>query len=536
MNADDGKELRVRKRAPAIAWLALAVLSTSCVAYKIKEMGPKAVAAKGGKAEIVAVQTKFEKLEFRAEEPARVVDGAVVGKFHAAVEIDPYEIAEASRIKKRAHIVMKNGARYEVLSSRPSGDVLECEALIPACIPLDEVLRVSVRKVDPLVTALAAVAGAGLFAAALALETSSNEEGDWADETADDMIYSLVDALIAPSGDASPRRSVKSLLALNESPNTAEEAEFWVVEWTPIEVVPDDSGKYRVRLDNGSGVPRGVDEAKLVVVDHPREVGVAPDIQGIVRTLSGPMAPAVAVDRTGRDIVPLVGQKDGNFWRSPGGDAAPAVPAYPRDELTFEFPRPAGARKAKLILNATNTMWRVQFAREVLERAGGAAQGGSAKPLYREGETTRLGVRLETVFGWQTGQVIFAGGPLPAEDTVYGLDLGDVKGTTVRIKLEPPVDYWLIDRLALDFGDDVPANEVLVDAEDVDSPDAAEALRALAVEDGATLFLVNPGSQSVLTFTAPPPKEGMERTLFLRTVSCYDMPPRNGALFLPSRH
>jgi len=122
--------------------------------------------------------------------------------------------------------------------------------------------------------------------------------------------------------------------------------------------------------------------------------------------------------------------------------------------------------------------------------------------------------------------VIFAGGPVPAEDAIYRLDLGDVKGTTVRIKLEPPAGYWLIDRLALDFGEDAPIDEVLVDAEGVDSPDAAEVLRALTVEDGSSLFLVNPGSQSVLTFTAPPLKEGMVRTLFLRTVSCYEMPPR----------
>jgi hypothetical protein len=171
-------------------------------------------------------------------------------------------------------------------------------------------------------------------------------------------------------------------------------------------------------------------------------------------------------------------------------------------------------------------MWRAQFAREVLGRSGGPAPRSGAKPLYREGELTGLGVRLETVFGWQTGQVIFAGGPLPAEDAVYWLDLGDVKGTTVRLKLEPPAGYWLIDRLALDFGEDTPVDEILVDAEGVDSPDAAEVLRALTVEDGSTLFLVNPGSQSALAFTAPPPKEGMVRTLFLRTVSCYEMPPR----------
>jgi hypothetical protein len=193
--------------------------------------------------------------------------------------------------------------------------------------------------------------------------------------------------------------------------------------------------------------------------------------------------------------------------------------------LTLEFPRPAGARWAKLIVNATNSAWRAQFAREVAATSGGAAPGQKKAPIYREGEYTKLRVRVLTVLGWQTGQVVFGGGPLPAEDMIYGIDLDDVGGDKVQLKLEPPAGYWLIDRLALDFSEDAPVEGNVVDAEDVDSPDAAEVLRALAVEDGSTLFLENPGEQSVLTFPVPPPKEGMERTIFLRTVSCYEMPP-----------
>jgi len=538
MKAADAKETKVKKRAASIAWLMLAVLSTSCVAYKIKEMGPRAVAAKGKNAEIIGVQTKTEYLKFREEEPARVIDGAVVGKIHAGVEIDPYGIAEATQVKKRANVVMKDGARYEVLSSRLMRNRLDCEVLIPACIPLHEVRLAKVRTVNTAATVLGTLGGAVLLPLLL-VEALDDDEG-LGHDLAEDIVYSVIDsaidAALEPSGEQVPPRSVNALLALKESPNIAEEREFWVMEWTLVDAAPDVNGKYRVRLDNLSSVPRGVDEAKLVVVDHPLDVGVASDVQGIMRTFSGPVAPARAVDRTGRDIAPLVGKKDDIFWRSPGGDSAPAAAADLRDELSLEFQRSAGARKAKLIVNAANTMWRAQFAREVQERSGGTAPRSGAKPLYREGELTGLGVRLETVFGWQTGQVIFAGGPLPAEDAVYWLDLGDVKGTTVRIKLEPPAGYWLIDRLALDFGEDAPVDEILVDAEGVDSPDAAEVLRALTVEDGSTLFLESPGSQSVLTFTAPPPREGMVRTLFLRTVSCYEMPPRGGAPLSSLRH
>jgi hypothetical protein len=486
------------------------------------------VAAKGKNAEIIGVQTKTEYLEFREEEPARVIGGAVVGKIHAGVEIDPYGIAEATRVKKRANIVMKDGARYEVLSSRLAGDHLACEVLIPACIPLDEVRLAKVRTVNTAATVLGTLGGAVILPI-LFIEALDDDEG-LGHDLAEDIVYSVIDsaidAALEPSGQPVPPRSVNALLALKEPPNLAEEQKFWVMEWIPVDTVPDKNGKCRVRLGNSSNVPRGVDEAKLVVVDHPADVAAAPDAQGIMRAFSGPVAPVRAVDRTGRDIAPLVGKKDDIFWRSPGGDSAPVAAANPRDELSLEFPRPAGVRRAKLIVNAANTMWRAQFAREALGRSGGPAPRSDAKPLYREGELTGLGVRLETVFGWQTGQVIFVQGPLPAEDAIYWLDLGDVKGATVKIKLEPPAGYWLIDRLALDFGEDTPVDEMLVDAEGVDSPDAAEALRALAAEDGSTLFLESPGSQTVLTFTAPPPKEGMVRTLFLRTVSCYEMSPR----------
>jgi hypothetical protein len=537
MKAADAKETRMRKSAAAIAWLTLAALSTSCVAYKIKEMGPKAVAAKGKNAEIIGVQTKTEYLEFREEEPARVIDGAVVGKIHAGVEIDPYGIAEATPVKKRANIVMKDGARYEVLSSRLAGDRLACEVLIPACIPLDEVRLAKVKVVNGAMTALNTIGGVVLLP--LLLVAAFDDDEGFGQELAEDIVYSAVESAIddalEPSGQPAPPRSVNALLALKESPNIAEEQKFWIMAWTPVDAVPDENGKYRVRLDNVASVPRGVDEAKLVVVDHPVGIGVAPDALETMRAFSGLVAPAKAVDRTGRDIVPLVGKRDDVFWRSPGGDSAPVATADLRDELSLEFPRPAGARRAKLIVNAANTMWRAQFAREALGRSGGPAPRSGAKPLYREGELTGLGVRLETVFGWQTGQVIFAQGPLPAEDAIYWLDLGDVKGTTIRIKLEPPAGYWLIDRLALDFGEDAPVDEILVDAEGVDSPDAAEVLRALIVEDGSTLFLESPGSQTVLTFTAPPPKEGLARTIFLRTVSCYEMPPRGGAPPVPFR-
>jgi hypothetical protein len=129
-----------------------------------------------------------------------------------------------------------------------------------------------------------------------------------------------------------------------------------------------------------------------------------------------------------------------------------------------------------------------------------------------------------TVSGWQTGQVLFAAGPLPASDLIYDLDLSDVGADKVRLTLSLPSGYWLIDRLALDFGEDLPVAAAVLPVEEVDGPDAAEVLQALAAEDSTTLHLGTEDPPALLTFAVPAPKEGLARSFFLRTVSCYEMP------------
>jgi hypothetical protein len=520
----------------AIACLMLAALAASCTVYRIKEFDGKTLAAKRPKGKIISVATAAGRVDFRENDPGLVKNDAIIGNIHATHTLDPYDIAEVTSIGQRTKVVSKDGDRFQVLASWRSGDSIICDVVRPKWIPLEEAVAVKVKSVNTAASILTSLGGIVLFVGALALDVATYGEDEYIDpeETfTGGLVSAVVDSWLEPGGNPRPPRSLDALSSLKNETNTAEETEFWIMEWTPVNVVPGEDGKFRVRLENGSGVPRGVDEAKLVVVDHAPGLVVAPDVRGGMGAFSNPVTPSAATDGDGQDITRLVRDKDGDFWRSPGGDSAADPVTRPRDEITLEFPRPKGARRAKLVVNATNSAWPAEFARQVLATSGEAAPGTKTTPVYQEWEFSKLRVRLLTAFGWQTGQVIFAGGPLPAEDMIYALDLDDVGTDKVWLKIAPACGYWLIDRLALDFSEDAPIEGVEVDAEAVDSPDAAEALKALAVEDGSTLFLGEAGSQSILTFSAPPLKEGMERTLFLRTVSCYEMP--NDALATPPR-
>jgi hypothetical protein len=528
------------------ACLAAAFLATACTVYKYADLDAQAL-AKAKKPAILKLNTADESIVFSESDPATVKNGAVVGNLHLTYTIDPEDIVEVTPEKKTAKVVLKDGSRFKVVASHPAtAERIECLAVKAVGIPVDEVVRAQLRSENTGGSIFATLAGIALVAGAVALDVALNTDDGEFDPTNSftvDLVGSFIESIPEIVAEEHGRKSNTVLLGMKDASDVAGEKEYWTWEWTPVDARPGEDGKFRVPLGNASGVPRGVDRVRLMVVDHLAGITAAPDVLGVVRSYAEPVPPSSAADKSGRDIKDLIAAKDGVLWRTEGGDPGPGDKGLARDEITLSFPRPKGARHARLIVNAANATWRSEFAREVLARtapaapaAPSAAAGAQAKqglrpqsfPAssgYKNWEFSTLRVRILTVLGWETGQVIFAVGPLAADDLIYDLDLGDVASDKVQLKLSPPAGYWLIDRLALDFGVDSAALEVNeAAAEDVDGPDAAEVVAALSAED-ATTFLLNPGDPPAqLTFTLPPPKTGMERSIFLRALSCYEMP------------
>jgi hypothetical protein len=532
----------------SIGIMAAVSLASACAVYNFKAFDGPGL-AKPVKGKIIKVRTVDETYDFLPGDPPAVKNGAVIGNLHLAETIDPLDIVELTPEKKAARIVLMDGRRFLVKASFADGEVLRCDAVKAVCIPLDEIVRADIRKTNVGATIFGTLAGVALVAGAIALDVALNtdDEGefDLADSFTGDFIASAIEDAPALIAEESRRHSNKAILGLEAAADVAAEKEFWTKEWEPVEALPGADGRVRLRLENTSNVTRGVDEAKLVVIDHPAGIAVAPDVLGAVRTVAVPVAPSRAVDGSGADIRELVAAKDGALWRSAGGEPAPGARGVARDEISLVFSRPKGSCRARLIVGVSNTTWRSEFAREVLTRTGPPvlpAPPGPPAPArkpktapppkppvplsdYRPWEFTTLRVKLLTAFGWQTGQVLFAVGPRPAEDMIYDLELDDVPGDTVQIRLSPPSGYWLIDHVALDFGPETTIETAEISPESTDVPDAAEVLRALATED-ATTFILNPADPPAeLTFNLPPAKEGMVRSLFLRTVSCYETPP-----------
>jgi hypothetical protein len=158
--------------------------------------------------------------------------------------------------------------------------------------------------------------------------------------------------------------------------------------------------------------------------------------------------------------------------------------------------------------------------------------GGRARDWYREEEFYKLRVWVETKNGWKPRQTIYGGGPFVPQDKVSIIDIGDASGPTLKIKLMPPANFWMINRVAVDYSKDLP-----VDVREVDPASAAapgllseDVLGALAAVDGRYLDLPDSVDKVEMTFLSPTLKPGMQRSVFLRTVSRYEIRPSPGGL------
>ncbi|HSA95109.1 MAG TPA: hypothetical protein VLJ16_03605, partial [Acidobacteriota bacterium] len=220
-------------------------------------------------------------------------------------------------------------------------------------------------------------------------------------------------------------------------------------DWIGLDNLRPVGGLYRLRLSNELDEVEHIDELKLVVADHPVGVEVFPELSGRLRTAAAPLPPASARDADGRDILPLVGAKDQTFWLGRVEGRDPDRLEDLKEELVFEFVKPSGARQAKLIANAWTTRWGSQAIRPLLASQGRALGpylekvGRGGAPLlsllgwFAREEMYNLQVRVETASGWTTKALVHGGGPMVAKDKVYPLDVSDVAGDKVRIKLTP---------------------------------------------------------------------------------------------------
>jgi hypothetical protein len=309
-------------------------------------------------------------------------------------------------------------------------------------------------------------------------------------------------------------------------------------EWCRLGNLREIEGRCRVLIANDLDETEYTDEVKLLVADHAPGQEIVPDPAGRLHAVSRPLPPQRARDRNGRDILPLVTRGDSVFWESDMTPRKSGLEQDSRDELIVEFPKPARAGKVKLVVNAWTSLWGSQVAGAFLNLYGRDVEDWISSvdrrgPEYywvlnwyaREG-LYLLQAQVETPAGWKPAGMIYGGGPLVAGDKCYVMDISDVPGETLKIRLSPPVGFWRIDSLAVDYSEDSPVTATEVSAHAVKDAKGGDAAGLLAASDDDFLVLARKGDAAQAWFETPPRVPGLERSFVLKVAGYYDAHPK----------
>lgn len=473
---------------------------------------------------IVNIITKTGKnISFRNNDPGNFLPGreAVVGTTLQELELAKNDITTSQKSKngKIVKIVTKDGRTYNVVSSTEEADRVLFSAYAPITIPFSDIQQVWIIKTDVAVTVL--LFGILPIAAAAAMMAV--------------LIHALNNVDLGPEWESCPfiySYNGEEYVLDAEPYGMAVSEGLKRTDWVEMSNLRDVDGKYRVLLTNELNETQYTDELKLAVVDHAAGVKIAPDIAGRMHTFARPLAPRRAIDQKGRDILTFVAENDRIFWVSPLEEKG-AEDGEMRDELVFEFPKPAAAKTAKLLANAWTTQWGSLSAGRFLRLYGSSLPERYEDvdrfgPTYRQfltwlssEELYTLKIWVETPSGWKARGMIYGGAPVVAKDKAYVLDVGDVPGEVLKIKLRPPVNFWMVNSLAVDYGEDSPVQVAELAAEKAVNPLGRDVREDLAATDRSYLASPNRGERTELVFSVPPAKQGLERTVFVKASGYY---------------
>lgn len=502
--------------------------SLSCTAYKTtKERITPESPLEGDRVEILAVmKTSGEYIEFPKDWPGEISKDSIIGPAKKELEIKRDDIQEikVNSEGRTYEIVTKDGKRYPPPGSiidRTYFQELEDRVIISfyesISIPFSEVDLAWVKRVDPGMTFITSLGAVALSAAA---------------------VLGVVVVIIALTKESCPfiySFNGERYIFDAEPYGGAVCQGLKRTEWCGLEHLKEVNGQYKIMITNEVNETQHTDEIKLLVIDHPEGVKVAPGINGEIHTISHPKIPTLAYDGKGRDLTPYISKNDWIYWQTRSEEKNAEIKEDLRDELIFEFPKSNAAKKTKLLVNACNTLWGSQMLKQYLELYGhkireyynevnnlGPAFFNIMNLTLRE-ELYSLHIRVETENGWKSKGMILGGGPFISEDKVYPLDISDVPGETLKIKLTPPATFWMINYLAVDYTEDLPVHIKEIDAAEAIDHEGQDLREILAKNDNHFLIMPNIGDSAELTFNSPPRLYGLDRSFILKASGYYDI-------------
>lgn len=289
-------------------------------------------------------------------------------------------------------------------------------------------------------------------------------------------------------------------------------------------------GVYKLKLVNARDETEYVNELKLIAIDHPIGTSIIPDRNGNVHTISRSIPPARCTADDGRNALREISARDNVYWSSSMTAGDLGKNSNLRDGLTFEFPRPPGTTSVKLVVSGKNTRLGYFALAKIFQLKGDDKMEWYSKletdPAERAkfvGWIMREGMLHAKVWHhgrWVERTAFIDVGPGISKEQVAVINIDDITGSVLKIRLDCTTDLWCIDQVYVDYSPDFPVLSTELSPAGATSEHGQNIAGMLKAADDRYYVTIS-NQYADIEFPAVPEREDCNRSYVAKTRGFY---------------
>lgn len=297
-------------------------------------------------------------------------------------------------------------------------------------------------------------------------------------------------------------------------------------DYMPLQMSSTANNTLQLKISNELQEQQYTDFADLLVVTHSTKTKVLSDEKGNLYGITEPQSPIAAWTGNNKDAVaPLLVNNDNTLLHFDDTLATDA-----NNYVITKFNKPPGKQNAKLILAIKNSYWLDYLYGEVAKGFGKYYNTYLKKQFkkpasnllqWAKEQKIPLEVLIKTKAGWQKMADLTTIGPLATREIVVPLDLKNVEGSSVEVRLQSGFMFWEIDYAAIDFSDDKKFSVTNILPSVATDENGKDVLPLLNKKDGIYLEQPIPGNCVTLEYKGLPNEPNTSQTYILHTKGYY---------------
>ncbi len=298
-------------------------------------------------------------------------------------------------------------------------------------------------------------------------------------------------------------------------------------DYMPLPFSFHSDGVYDLKITNELLERQYTNLAELIVVEHPTGTKAILDKNGEVQTISNPVSPLLANSERVGDYRHAVMRMDSNQYMFNDENNKDQN----KSNLTMTFQKPLDAKNGKLVLNIKNSYWldyvygkfNEQFGTYFTEFAEKQKDVPAQKiNQWALDQNIPLSVYIKKNGDWAYVDYFQVIGPLASRDVVMSMDVSEIPGEKIEVKLESGFMFWELDYAAMDFSENIPNQLYPVASTSAIDENGVDVSKNIVANDALYLVQPNVGNEAHIIFNFPATNQEVEHSFFLHSRGYYE--------------